>query len=171
MFVVNVVSGPGAGEDGAAGKDHGLADASAADESRPSSATWRPTTTPGGWRASGAPVKQIVTGTVCHLEAEWSHAPSRAGTSPGWTILFIENVGNLVCPASFDLGEDLALVLFSVTEGEDKPLKYPTIYQHGRRDADLQARPGRRRRIRPDAGPEEPRGGSPRGRRARGLGP
>jgi hydrogenase nickel incorporation protein HypB len=77
---------------------------------------------------SGAPVKQITTGTVCHLEAEMV-----AAALEGWNVgeldfLFIENVGNLVCPATFDLGEDLRLVLFSVTEGEDKPLKYPTIF-------------------------------------------
>ena len=74
------------------------------------------------------PVKQITTGTVCHLEAEMV-----ATALEGWRLeeldfLFIENVGNLVCPSSFDLGEDLRLVLFSVTEGEDKPLKYPTIF-------------------------------------------
>ena len=77
---------------------------------------------------SGAPVKQIITGTVCHLEAEMVE---QALEEAGWgklDYLFIENVGNLVCPASFDLGEDLRLVLFSVTEGEDKPLKYPTIF-------------------------------------------
>jgi hydrogenase nickel incorporation protein HypB len=77
---------------------------------------------------SGAPAKQITTGTVCHLEAEMV-----ASALEGWRLdeldfLFIENVGNLVCPATFDLGEDLRLVLFSVTEGEDKPLKYPTIF-------------------------------------------
>jgi hydrogenase nickel incorporation protein HypB len=77
---------------------------------------------------SQAPVKQIVTGTVCHLEAQMVH-----DALEGWDIgeldfLFLENVGNLVCPATFDLGEDLRLVLFSVTEGEDKPLKYPTIF-------------------------------------------
>jgi hydrogenase nickel incorporation protein HypB len=77
---------------------------------------------------SGAPVRQITTGTVCHLEAEMV-----ASALEGWPLddldfLFIENVGNLVCPSSFDLGEDLRLVLFSVTEGEDKPRKYPTIF-------------------------------------------
>jgi hydrogenase nickel incorporation protein HypB len=77
---------------------------------------------------SGAPVKQIITGTVCHLEAEMvSSALEEAGWGP-LDYLFIENVGNLVCPSGFDLGEDLRLVLFSVTEGEDKPLKYPTIF-------------------------------------------
>lgn len=77
---------------------------------------------------SQAPVKQITTGTVCHLEAAMiQHALE------GWEVgdldfLFIENVGNLVCPASYDLGESLRCVAVSVTEGEDKPLKYPTIF-------------------------------------------
>ncbi len=77
---------------------------------------------------SGAPVKQIVTGTVCHLEAEMVRAALEGWCPEGLDYLFVENVGNLVCPATFDLGEDLRLVLFSVTEGEDKPLKYPTIF-------------------------------------------
>jgi hydrogenase nickel incorporation protein HypB len=77
---------------------------------------------------SGAPVKQITTGTLCHLEASMVQK-----ALDGWDVgkldfLFIENVGNLVCPSSYDLGEDLRLVLLSVTEGEDKPLKYPTIF-------------------------------------------
>jgi hydrogenase nickel incorporation protein HypB len=77
---------------------------------------------------SGAPVKQIITGTVCHLEAEMVSDALQDWLPGGLDFLFIENVGNLVCPASFDLGESLRLVLFSVTEGEDKPLKYPTIF-------------------------------------------
>jgi hydrogenase nickel incorporation protein HypB len=77
---------------------------------------------------SGAPVKQITTGTVCHLEAEMVRNALAEWCPNGLDVLFIENVGNLVCPATFDLGEDLRLVLFSVTEGEDKPLKYPTIF-------------------------------------------
>jgi len=80
---------------------------------------------------SGAPVKQITTGTLCHLEAAMVQK-----ALDGWDVgrldfLFIENVGNLVCPSSYDLGEDLRLVLLSVTEGEDKPLKYPTIFNSG----------------------------------------
>jgi hydrogenase nickel incorporation protein HypB len=76
------------------------------------------------------PVKQITTGTLCHLEAAMVRT---AIEEDGWDLgeldfLFIENVGNLVCPSSYDLGEDLRLVLLSVTEGEDKPLKYPTIF-------------------------------------------
>ena len=58
----------------------------------------------------------------------WSRTRSRDGTSTNLDFLFIENVGNLVCPSSYDLGENLRLVLISVTEGEDKPLKYPTIF-------------------------------------------
>jgi hydrogenase nickel incorporation protein HypB len=77
---------------------------------------------------SGAPVKQITTGTVCHLEAEMVEAALHGWAPQELDFLFIENVGNLVCPATFDLGEDLRLVLFSVTEGEDKPLKYPTVF-------------------------------------------
>ncbi|HEV2209493.1 MAG TPA: hydrogenase nickel incorporation protein HypB [Verrucomicrobiae bacterium] len=80
-------------------------------------------------RQSGAPVVQITTGTVCHLEAEMvARAVNRLDLS-GLELLIIENVGNLVCPASYDLGEDLRVVLLSVTEGEDKPLKYPPMFQ------------------------------------------
>jgi len=79
---------------------------------------------------SETPVKQIITGTLCHLEAAMvQNAIEEAGWSLGQLdFLFIENVGNLVCPSSYDLGEDLRVVLLSVTEGEDKPLKYPTIF-------------------------------------------
>jgi len=74
------------------------------------------------------PVRQITTGTVCHLEANMVEKALAGWSLPDLDFLFIENVGNLVCPATFDLGERLRLVLFSVTEGEDKPLKYPTIF-------------------------------------------
>ncbi len=77
---------------------------------------------------SGAPVKQIVTGTICHLDAQMIERALAEWMLEELDILFIENVGNLVCPSSYDLGEDLRLVLLSVTEGEDKPLKYPTIF-------------------------------------------
>ncbi|GAA4788739.1 hydrogenase nickel incorporation protein HypB [Streptomyces sanyensis] len=77
---------------------------------------------------SGAPVKQVLTDGLCHLEAAML-----GGHLEGWLpadtrLLFVENVGNLVCPASYDLGESLRVVLASVTEGEDKPLKYPTAF-------------------------------------------
>jgi hydrogenase nickel incorporation protein HypB len=74
------------------------------------------------------PVRQITTGTVCHLEAAMVEKALEGWDLGELDFLFVENVGNLVCPATFDLGEDLRLVLFSVTEGEDKPLKYPTIF-------------------------------------------
>ena len=77
---------------------------------------------------SGAPVKQISTGTLCHLEAAMVEQALADWDLSQLELLFIENVGNLVCPSSYDLGEDLRLVLMSVTEGEDKPLKYPTIF-------------------------------------------
>lgn len=77
---------------------------------------------------SQAPVKQIVTGTVCHLDAAMVRAAIDFWLPDRLDFLFIENVGNLVCPSAFDLGEHLRLVLLSVTEGEDKPLKYPTIF-------------------------------------------
>lgn len=77
---------------------------------------------------SGAPVKQLLTDGLCHLEARQIR-----GHVDGWlpedtAVLFVENVGNLVCPASYDLGETLRIVLMAVTEGEDKPLKYPTAF-------------------------------------------
>ena len=77
---------------------------------------------------SGAPVKQITTGTVCHLDASMISAALADWNLDALDMLFIENVGNLVCPSSYDLGEDLRVVLLSATEGEDKPLKYPTIF-------------------------------------------
>jgi hydrogenase nickel incorporation protein HypB len=80
-------------------------------------------------RQSGAPVVQITTGTVCHLEAEMVNRAVQRLDLQGLNLLIIENVGNLVCPASYDLGEDVRVVLLSVTEGEDKPLKYPPMFQ------------------------------------------
>jgi len=77
---------------------------------------------------SQAPVKQITTGTLCHLEAAMIERALDGWETGPLDFLFIENVGNLVCPSSYDLGENLRFVLLSVTEGEDKPLKYPTIF-------------------------------------------
>jgi hydrogenase nickel incorporation protein HypB len=79
-------------------------------------------------RRSQARVEQIITGTVCHLDASMVERALEGWDLSALDFLFIENVGNLVCPASYDLGEDLRLVMMSVTEGEDKPLKYPTIF-------------------------------------------
>ncbi len=77
---------------------------------------------------AGVPVRQIETGTMCHLEADMVERHLDQWNLSELDFLFIENVGNLVCPATYDLGEHLRLVLVSTTEGEDKPLKYPTIF-------------------------------------------
>lgn len=77
---------------------------------------------------SGAPVKQINTHGRCHLEAEMIEAFLEDWSLDELDVLFIENVGNLVCPASYDLGEAVRVAMLSVTEGEDKPLKYPTMF-------------------------------------------
>jgi hydrogenase nickel incorporation protein HypB len=85
--------------------------------------------------ASGAPVRQINTHGICHLDAEMiaKHLEGWDALGPNSDLavldyLFIENVGNLVCPSSYDLGERIRVALLSVTEGEDKPLKYPTLF-------------------------------------------
>jgi hydrogenase nickel incorporation protein HypB len=78
--------------------------------------------------ASGAPVRQINTHGICHLEAEMVGKHLEGWNLAEIDFLFIENVGNLVCPSSYDLGENIRVALLSVTEGEDKPLKYPTLY-------------------------------------------
>ena len=84
-------------------------------------------------RRAGLPAVQITTGQACHLEAAMVHRGLESLAAAGHPLealdlLLIENVGNLVCPAAFDLGEDLRLVLLAVTEGEDKPLKYPATF-------------------------------------------
>jgi hydrogenase nickel incorporation protein HypB len=78
----------------------------------------------------GAPVVQIVTGGTCHLEASMVAQALEKFDLNGLDLLIVENVGNLVCTAAFDLGEDLRVVLLSVTEGEDKPQKYPVIFRN-----------------------------------------
>jgi hydrogenase nickel incorporation protein HypB len=78
---------------------------------------------------AGLRSKAIQTGQACHLDAEVLHKALHGFSLKGVDYLFIENVGNLVCPAVFDLGQSLNVVALSVTEGEDKPLKYPTMFQ------------------------------------------
>ena len=80
-------------------------------------------------RGRGVPAVQVTTGTTCHLDAEMVALAMRQLDLDALNLLVIENVGNLVCPAAYDLGEDLRVVLLSVTEGEDKPLKYPIIFK------------------------------------------
>ncbi len=126
VFVVNIVSSPGAGKTALLERtlDALLPEHRAAllvgDLATENDATRLART--------GAPVRQISTGTTCHLEAQMIE-----DSLDGWNLdeldfLFIENVGNLVCPAGYDLGENLRALLFSSPEGEDKPLKYPTLF-------------------------------------------
>jgi hydrogenase nickel incorporation protein HypB len=80
-------------------------------------------------RAQGVPAVQIVTGSACHLDAHMVHGALHGLDLDGLDLLFIENVGNLVCPASFDLGQHRNVTLLSVTEGDDKPAKYPVMFR------------------------------------------
>jgi hydrogenase nickel incorporation protein HypB len=80
-------------------------------------------------RAAGAPVVQVNTGTGCHLEADMVERGLRELKPAPGSVVMIENVGNLICPAMFDLGEWAKIVMLSVTEGEDKPLKYPHMFR------------------------------------------
>jgi hydrogenase nickel incorporation protein HypB len=80
-------------------------------------------------RRAGIPARQILTGGACHLDArQVGKALGEEGELAGLDVLFIENVGNLICPTSYDLGEDFKVVLLSVVEGDDKPFKYPAIF-------------------------------------------
>src|SRR5262245_12017249 len=126
LFVASLVSSPGAGKTTllertltAAGAERAVA-ALVGDLATENDAA--------RLRRSGAPIRQITTGTICHLDAEMVRAALADWPPSRVEWLFIENVGNLVCPASYDLGEHVRIVLVSVTEGEDKPLKYPTIF-------------------------------------------
>jgi hydrogenase nickel incorporation protein HypB len=80
-------------------------------------------------RAAGARALQVNTGAGCHLDAEMVHRALHELDPPPGSLLFVENVGNLVCPALFDLGERAKVVVISVTEGDDKPLKYPHMFR------------------------------------------
>ncbi len=79
-------------------------------------------------RAAGIPARQILTGGACHLDARQVEAALAEAAFPEVDVLLIENVGNLICPTSYDLGEDCKVALLSVTEGDDKPFKYPAIF-------------------------------------------
>ncbi|MGB3544197.1 hydrogenase nickel incorporation protein HypB, partial [Rubrivirga sp.] len=124
VFVVNLVSSPGSGKTALLERTLSELDLRAAvvvgDLATENDAT--------RLAASGAPVRQISTGTTCHLEADMVEAALEGWDLSDLDVLFIENVGNLVCPASWDLGEAARVVLLSTTEGEDKPRKYPTIF-------------------------------------------
>jgi hydrogenase nickel incorporation protein HypB len=125
VYVVNLVSGPGAGKTELL--KYTLA---ALNASYRTAAVVGDLATENDARRlaeSGSPVRQILTGTTCHLDAEMVRGAISQWNLAEIDLLFIENVGNLVCPSSWDLGEDLRGLLFAVTEGEDKPLKYPTL--------------------------------------------
>lgn len=126
VFVTSLVSSPGAGKTA-------LLEATL----RTLQAQWRVAALVGDLatendarrlQATGVPVRQITTGAVCHLDAHMIETAVEGWDLSQLDFLFLENVGNLVCPASYDIGEQLRVVLLSVTEGEDKPLKYPTIF-------------------------------------------
>jgi hydrogenase nickel incorporation protein HypB len=83
-------------------------------------------------RAAGIPARQILTGGACHLDARQVQGALADAAFPPLDVLLIENVGNLICPTSYDLGEDLKVALLSVAEGDDKPFKYPAIFSRAR---------------------------------------
>lgn len=126
VFVANLVSSPGAGKTALLERTLGAlrpeveAAALVGDLATENDAT--------RLARSGAPVRQISTGTTCHLEARMIDDALGGWDLADLDVLFIENVGNLVCPASYDLGEHVRAVLFSSPEGEDKPLKYPKLF-------------------------------------------
>jgi len=128
VFVVSIVSGPGSGKTALLEKTltalqpHSRVGALVGDLATDLDAERVART--------GAPVRQILTGTICHLDAEMVNTALEGWKLEELDYLFIENVGSLVCPAAYDLGEDARVVMLSVTEGEDKPLKYPPIF-HG----------------------------------------
>jgi len=125
VFVVNVVSSPGSGKTELlqrtmAEMQPGLRVAAVTGDLATENDANRLAT-------AGAPVRQILTGTMCHLEADMIADAIADWDLAEVDVLFIENVGNMVCPSGFDLGEDLRVMLVATTEGEDKPLKYPTL--------------------------------------------
>ncbi|MFO0798675.1 MAG: hydrogenase nickel incorporation protein HypB [Gemmataceae bacterium] len=126
-FVVNLVSGPGTGKTLllertlAALRDRGRNPAALVGDLETDNDAVR-------LARSGAPVRQINTHGICHLEADMVGRHLDGWALADHDYLFVENVGNLVCTAGYDLGEALRVVLLSVTEGEDKPLKYPTLF-------------------------------------------
>jgi len=126
VYVINVVSSPGAGKTELLTgvmktlRERGLSVAAVVGDLATENDAER-------LGESGCLAKQILTGTMCHLEADMVEQAVEGFDLEATDLLFIENVGNLVCPQGFDLGEDLRMLLFPSTEGEDKPQKYPTL--------------------------------------------
>ena len=125
LLVLNVISSPGSGKTTllqATAQDVGLSCGVVVGDLETDNDAQR-------FRAGGIPSIQITTGTLCHLEADMVLTAAQHLDLDALQLLIIENVGNLVCPAAYDLGETLRVVLLSTTEGEDKPLKYPTLFK------------------------------------------
>ncbi|MGA9855599.1 MAG: hydrogenase nickel incorporation protein HypB [Gammaproteobacteria bacterium] len=127
VFAINLMSSPGAGKTAlleatieALGKDVRIGVIEGDLETENDAARIR---------SHGIPAVQITTGSACHLDAHLIHRALHALDLDSIDLLFIENVGNLVCPASFDLGQHRNVVLLSVTEGDDKPAKYPVMFR------------------------------------------
>ena len=127
LFVVNLVSSPGAGKTVLLEKTLAVL---SANRVRTAALVGDPETDNDARRLarSGVPVRQIETRGICHLDADMIANHLDDWELSSFEFLFIENVGNLVCTTSYDLGESLRVVLLSVTEGEDKPLKYPALF-------------------------------------------
>ncbi|MBL4697219.1 MAG: hydrogenase nickel incorporation protein HypB [Phycisphaerales bacterium] len=126
IYVINVVSSPGAGKTELLSKlmeqlsNDGLSVVAVVGDLATENDADR-------LAESGCKTEQILTGTMCHLEADMVENSLTAFDLEATDVLIIENVGNLVCPQGYDLGEDLRMLFFPSTEGEDKPLKYPTL--------------------------------------------
>jgi hydrogenase nickel incorporation protein HypB len=126
IFVLNLVSSPGSGKTTLLEKT--LRDLSATTRSAVIEGDQQTDNDAMRIAATGVPVRQINTGAGCHLDAHMVGHAAQEFDLDNLDLLLIENVGNLVCPASFDLGENHKVVVLSVTEGEDKPLKYPQMF-------------------------------------------
>ncbi len=127
LFVVNLVSSPGSGKTSLLEKT--IAAVKGKTEIYVIEGDQQTMNDANRIKAAGAPVVQINTGNGCHLDADMVHKATKKLEMTDKSVLIIENVGNLVCPSLFDLGESKRVVVISVTEGDDKPLKYPTMFQ------------------------------------------
>jgi hydrogenase nickel incorporation protein HypB len=126
VLVVNVISSPGSGKTTLLEKT--LENLPAAERVAVLTGDLQTENDANRLKRYGFPVKQIITGGTCHLDARMIEKHIADWELAKLDLLIIENVGNLVCPSSYDLGEAAKIVLLSVTEGEDKPLKYPSIF-------------------------------------------
>lgn len=126
MFVINLVSSPGSGK--TTFLERTLADQKAQHDFYVIEGDQQTSNDAERIHAQGVPVVQVNTGKGCHLESDMIHEAVKQLEPKEKSVLLIENVGNLVCPSLFDLGENKRVVIISITEGEDKPIKYPTMF-------------------------------------------